>query len=97
MNKLELATKLSKKQGISLAHADRSISILLEIITDSLAANEPVKLVGFGTFKVRHRKARPGHNPQTRQKLILPARNFAKFLPGQALKDRVEASPDVQS
>ena len=48
-----------------------------------------VTLIGFGTFKVAHRKARKGMNPQTGAELKIKAKKVPKFLPGKALKDAI--------
>ena len=57
-------------------------------ITDTLARNERVTLVGLGTFKVRRRKARTGVNPQTRERLDIPAKNVVRFKAGKGLRER---------
>ena len=49
----------------------------------------PITLVGFGTFKVVKRKARTGVNPQTKEKLKIPARKAVKFVAGKTLKESV--------
>ena len=44
---------------------------------------------GFGSFKVSKRKARPGRNPRTGEKIEIKAKNVPKFTAGKALKDAV--------
>ena len=58
-------------------------------ITDTLAMNERVTLVGFGTFQVRERKARKGVNPQTREAINIPAKKVPRFTAGKALREAV--------
>ena len=58
-------------------------------ITDTLAMNERVTLVGFGTFQVMERKARRGVNPQTREAINIPAKKVPKFKAGKNLKEAV--------
>ena len=36
----------------------------IETIEDALVAGDSVRLIGFGTFETRSRKARTGRNPQ---------------------------------
>ena len=43
------------------------------VITKSLKKKEKVLLVGFGTFQVSRRKATEGRNPQTGEKIKIPA------------------------
>lgn len=54
------------------------------------AAGERVTLVGFGTFRVRERKARSGRNPQTGATIQIPAKKVPKFVPGKSLRDKVK-------
>ena len=58
-------------------------------ITDTLAMNERVTLVGVGTFQVMERKARRGVNPQTREAINIPAKKVPKFKAGKNLKEAV--------
>jgi len=46
--------------------------------------------VGFGTFKVGKRKARKGMNPQNGVEIKINAKNVAKFVTGNGLKDAVK-------
>lgn len=87
MNKQELAAYVAEQAGLSTAAAQRAIEACFECITTSLQKNEPVKIVGFGTFDAAQRAAREGRNPQTGETLKIAASVQAKFKPGQALKD----------
>jgi len=65
------------------------LDAILNKITQTLTKGEELRLTGFGTFSVSHRKARAGVNPRTGEKLQIPAMNVPKFKPGKALKDAV--------
>ncbi|MGL4920980.1 MAG: HU family DNA-binding protein, partial [Plesiomonas shigelloides] len=62
----------------------------LSAITESLKDGDPVQLVGFGTFKVNHRAARTGRNPQTGKEIQIAEANVPAFVAGKALKDSVK-------
>jgi Bacterial nucleoid DNA-binding protein len=49
--------------GQSKADAERMFDTITQIILDCLKSDEPVKITGFGTYKVAKRKARVGRNP----------------------------------
>jgi len=66
------------------------VDAIISAITDSLAREEKVTLVGFCTFQVMERKARRGANPQTRKTVQIPARKVPKFVPGKSLRDKVK-------
>ena len=50
---------------------------------------KPVKIPGFGQFKVRDRAARMARNPATGEQVKVPAKRVFKFLPAKALKEAV--------
>jgi DNA-binding protein HU-beta len=53
-------------------------------------AGDKVQLVGFGSFEVKDRAARTGHNPRTKEVIEIPASRLPVFKPGKALKSAVE-------
>lgn len=89
MNKGDLINKVSEVLS-SKKDAQEAVDCMVQTITDALAANDSVTLVGFGTFKTAERKERKGRNPQTGKEINIPARNVPKFVPGKALKDAVK-------
>jgi DNA-binding protein HU-beta len=88
MNKADLINKVSEVVSTK-TEARAAVDCMLEAITDALKNGDMVSLVGFGTFKVDHRKARIGRNPQTGEEIKIKAKNIPKFAPGKALKDAV--------
>ena len=89
MNKAELVEEVAGKLGLTKKETNNVVDAITSAITDSLARNERVTLVGFGTFQVMQRKARKGVNPQTRETIQIPAKNVPKFLHGKALREAV--------
>lgn len=57
---------------------------MIETITEALAANDSVTLVGFGTFKTAERKERKGRNPQTGKEINIPAVKCAQICTRQS-------------
>ena len=90
MNKTELIKKIAVDADISTASASKALKALTEQITQSLSKEEPVQLIGFGTFKVTHRAARMGRNPQTGEKMQIKEAKIPTFKPGQLLKERIQ-------
>ena len=70
--------------------AQAAVDTVLSSIGKALKKNNPVTLVGFGTFKVDKRKARKGRNPKTGEEIKIKAKKVAKFVPGKALKEAVK-------
>lgn len=59
------------------------------VLAKQLAKGDDVTLQGFGTFRVRKRKAREGRNPRTGETAQIPARKVVTFRPGGPLRDVV--------
>ncbi|AFM39180.1 bacterial nucleoid DNA-binding protein [Desulfosporosinus acidiphilus SJ4] len=90
MNKAELVSAVAEKAEMSKKDAEKAVSAVFATIEESLAQNEKVQLVGFGTFEVKERAERTGRNPQTKETIIIPAAKVPGFKAGKALKDAVQ-------
>ncbi|HGJ5869554.1 HU family DNA-binding protein [Arsenophonus nasoniae] len=90
MNKTELINKVSKKSGLAKKDAEKAVNAFTETITESLKSGNSVQLVGFGSFQVKQRAERKGHNPQTGKAIKIAATNVPGFKAGQKLKDAVK-------
>ena len=89
MNKTELIAAVAEKTGMSKKDTEAVIAATLNTITEALAEEEKVQLVGFGSFEVKKREARTGLNPKTLEKIEIPASKAPVFKAGKALKDAV--------
>ncbi|MDP4125433.1 MAG: HU family DNA-binding protein [Bacillota bacterium] len=90
MNKAELVSAVAEKADMSKKDAEKAVSAVFATIEESLAQNEKVQLVGFGTFEVKERAERTGRNPQTKETIVIPAAKVPGFKAGKALKDAVQ-------
>jgi len=89
VTKADLVNSIAEKAGLSKADAEKALKAFTDAVTDALKASEKVSLVGFGTFSVGERAARQGQNPQTGDKINIPAAKVPKFKAGKALKDAI--------
>lgn len=87
MNKGELIDALAAATGYTKKDAGSFLDTYIEVITKAMKKGEKVQLVGFGTYEVRKRKAGVRINPQTREKVNVPATNVPAFKFGKAYKD----------
>lgn len=85
MNKGELIDEIAAKAQLNKVDARRALEVCLESIEQALANEESVQLIGFGTFSVVEKPERTGINPQTKEKIIIPARKSVKFKPAAGL------------
>jgi len=65
MTKAELIEKLSEKTGLSKVQAEVAVNTTVSSIQEALSKGDKVELRGFGSFRVRQRRARMGRNPKT--------------------------------
>ena len=89
MKKPELAAAIAEKADVTKEKAGEILNILTDEITNAMNKNDPVTLIGFGTFSVRERSARTGKNPQTGAEIQIPASKTVGFKAGKSLKDAV--------
>jgi len=89
MNKAELVEEVVGQTGLIKKASREAVGAIISVITDSLTREEKVTLVGFGTFRVRERKARRGRNPQTGETIQIRAKKVPKFKAGKNFREAV--------
>jgi DNA-binding protein HU-beta len=89
INKADLVSMVADKTEMSKTDAATAVDSVLDAITSALKKGMEVRLVGFGNFYVNNRKAGEGRNPQTGEKIKIPASKQPKFKAGKGLKDAI--------
>ncbi|MGW9102967.1 HU family DNA-binding protein [Priestia megaterium] len=90
MKKTELIDAVATKTELTKQDSKKVIDALFETISNTLAKEEKIQPLGFGTFEVRQRAERTGRNPQTGEKITIPASKVPAFKPGKELKEAVK-------
>ncbi|MBQ7539607.1 MAG: HU family DNA-binding protein [Bacteroidaceae bacterium] len=90
MNKTELVNAVAEKAGLTKVDAKKAVDAAVAAVTEALAKNDKVALIGFGTLAVTERKARQGVNPATGKKITVAARKVVKFKAGAELAAAVK-------
>jgi DNA-binding protein HU-beta len=85
----ELTKRIAAQSGLTQKKAGEVLEATLDNIRDSLHSGQEVRLVGFGSFKVRKSAARKGVNPRDRKPIQVPAKNRVRFSPGKELSEAV--------
>jgi len=91
INKEILVEMVSNKVGQTKKEVEIMVDAVVEVITDALHRDRKLTIAGFGTFKVTHRASREGINPQTKERITIPAVNTPKFTAGKRLKEAVRS------
>lgn len=86
MNRSELVDAISTDAGLTRKEADAALNSFVYQISKGVRSGEDVRVTGFGTFKLRKRKARIGRNPQTGEAVKVKASKGIGFTPGVTLK-----------
>ena len=87
MNKTQLIDVVAKETDLKKKDAEAAVNAALSAIIAALKDDDKVQLVGFGTFDVKERAAREGHNPFNGEKIQIPASKGVGFSASKALKD----------
>lgn len=89
LTKADIVERVYKEAGFSKKEAADLVDLVFQIIKDTLARGEKVKISGFGNFSIRDKATRIGRNPQTGQAMEISARRVLTFKPSQVLKEDV--------
>jgi DNA-binding protein HU-beta len=84
-----IAQQIGDKFDLPKKKVVEILNYFVELTTQYLKQGKQVKLPGFGTFKVRERKARTAINPKTGEKVEVPAKKVVKFTAAKDLKQAV--------
>ncbi len=100
MTKAALVEQVARISNLTKKETEGVLSAIFEQIADALARGDKVELRGFGSFRVRHRRAKRGRNPKTGSAVNVPAKRVPFFRMGRHLKhffSRQEAPPSEDS
>ena len=89
MTKIEIVTNVYEKLGFSKRECADIVDRFFEIIKETLANSENVKVSGFGNFIVKEKKARRGRNPQTGSEIEIAKRKVLNYRLSQVLKEEI--------
>jgi DNA-binding protein HU-beta len=90
MNKTDLIQEIANRTNSSKTDAQKFFEEFTKVVESELKKGNQVQITGFGKFYVQRRDARQGINPQTKQRINIPASKVPKFTAGNALKDSIK-------
>lgn len=90
MTKAEIIEAICERVGaMSRREAAAVVDVVFATMKETLGAGYKIKLTGFGNFTVRDKGPRPGLNPRTGERIMLPPRRVVRFKPSPRLKARI--------
>jgi nucleoid DNA-binding protein len=93
LGKSEVVKQLSEKIGTTQKQAEEFLNAFLGVVEESMHQGDEIRLIGFGSFSVQDVAAREGVNPQTREKIQIPAGKRVKFSAGKNLQEAIAPPP----
>jgi integration host factor subunit beta len=69
------------------------VNAVFDTMTEALCRGDRIEIRGFGSFVVKHRKAREGRNPKTGTLVSVQAKRVPFFKVGKELRLRVDGKP----
>jgi len=89
MTKLDIVNNVYDKLGLSKRECADIVDRFFEVIKETLAKDEDVKISGLGKFMVKQKHARRGRNPQTGDEMEIKGRKVLLFRLSGILKDGI--------
>ncbi|MFQ5683366.1 MAG: integration host factor subunit beta [Candidatus Binatia bacterium] len=91
MTKRDLIDELNKKFP-HLSHYDAEVIVngIFDSIVKAMTDGERIEIRGFGSFLVKHRRAREGRNPKSGAVVSVAAKRVPTFKVGKELRLRVD-------
>ncbi|MCI0404468.1 MAG: integration host factor subunit beta [candidate division Zixibacteria bacterium] len=93
MTKADLVEKVAEKTGLTRTDVMVVVENFLEQIKKTLEEGNNIEIRGFGTFKVKARKARKARNPRTGEEVPVPDRKVPVFKPSNEFKAVIVKQP----
>lgn len=90
LNKKDMARQIADKyEGVSIKTANEMVERVLDVIAESVANGDEVRLFGFGSFVPKTRPAHEARNPRTGEKMTVEEKKVVVFKPAKAFADTV--------
>jgi DNA-binding protein HU-beta len=89
MTKADLIGVVAKKAELSKKDAEAALDAAVDAIKASIKKDGEFRFPGFGTFKIKHRKARMGINPKTKAPIKIKASKTVGFKPSADFKSKL--------
>lgn len=91
MTKAEIVSSISGAIGLTKVDTEAVVNGFIYSIRNALKNGDGVEIRGFGTFKVREKKARIARNPRTGEKVMVPKKLVPFFKPSRELKQLINS------
>lgn len=89
-SKSDLENRVAQNAQLTKRASKEVVEAVLKSIQELTLEDGKLAILGFGNFEIRERSPRKGRNPQTGEKIDIPASKTFSFKAGKGLKDAVK-------
>lgn len=90
LTRADIVSAIYEKIGLSKVDAAKMLEQVVDMMVASLKKEEEVKIVSFCNFQVKHKKARLGRNPKTKEDFAICQRKVVSTKFSKIFKDEIE-------
>lgn len=90
MTKSELIEAVSERIDVPKKRAEDVVNAVFEAMKGALLEDERIEVRGFGSFSIRHYKAKKGRNPRTNEEVFVDEKKSVHFKAGKELREIVD-------
>lgn len=89
LTRIDLIERMHKEIGLSQSLCTDLLDSLLKEIKKTIRYNNVLKVRNFGSFYNKHKNARIGRNPKTKEEYQISARNVVTFHVSKNIKEKI--------
>jgi len=89
MTKADMVELVYERIGVSKRESARIVETIFDVVKETLERGDNVKISGFGSFNIQHKKPRRGRNPQTGEEITISARRVLSFKASNVLREQL--------
>jgi nucleoid DNA-binding protein len=89
VTKADLVEKVAEKTGLTRTDVAVVVDSFLDTVKKAVENGHNIEIRGFGTFKIKVRKARKARNPRTGDVVPVPDRKVPVFKPSNEFKNMI--------
>ncbi len=90
MTKSELIEALAVRLDVPKKRSEDIVNAVFDSMKGALLDEERIEVRGFGSFSIRHYKAKKGRNPRTGETVHVDPKKSVHFKAGKELRERVD-------
>jgi len=90
MTKADIVDKVAIGTGLTKLETEAIIEGFVKTVIDALRDGKGIEIRGFGTYKVKKKRARQARNPKTGEQVFVPEHFVPTFKFSKDFKDLVD-------